>query len=83
MSRIEKDLLGEVLIDDDALYGIQSLRAKENFPIVRRGMDELFIANICKVKKAAAIVNRDSGALSKEKGDAIIKACDKVIEGGL
>ncbi|MBR3252280.1 MAG: aspartate ammonia-lyase [Erysipelotrichaceae bacterium] len=82
MSRIEKDLLGEVLIDDDALYGIQSLRAKENFPIVRRGMDELFIANICKVKKAAAIVNRDSGALSKEKGDAIIKACDKVIEGG-
>ncbi|MBQ1567346.1 MAG: aspartate ammonia-lyase [Erysipelotrichaceae bacterium] len=82
MSRIEKDLLGEVLIDDDALYGIQSLRAKENFPIVKRGMDELFIANICKVKKAAAIVNRDSGALSKEKGDAIIKACDKVIEGG-
>ena len=82
MSRIEKDLLGEVLIDDDALYGIQSLRAKENFPIVKRGMDELFIANICKVKKAAAIVNRDSGALSKEKGDAIIRACDKVIEGG-
>ena len=82
MSRIEKDLLGDVLIDDDALYGIQSLRAKENFPIVKRGMDELFIANICKVKKAAAIVNRDSGALSKEKGDAIIKACDKVIEGG-
>lgn len=81
MSRIEKDLLGEVLIDDDALYGIQSLRAKENFPIVKRGMDELFIANICKVKKAAAIVNRDSGALSKEKGDAIIKACDKIIEG--
>lgn len=71
-----------MLIDDDALYGIQSLRAKENFPIVKRGMDELFIANICKVKKAAAIVNRDSGALSKEKGDAIIKACDKVIEGG-
>ena len=81
MSRIEKDSLGEVLIDDDALYGIQSLRAKENFPIVKRGLDEQFIINICKVKKAAAIVNRDSDSLDKAKGDAIIKACDKIIEG--
>ncbi len=80
MSRIEKDLLGEVKIDEKALYGINSCRARENFPIVNRGMDEQFIRNICKVKKAAAIVNKEGGHLSKEKGEAIIKACDRVIE---
>ena len=80
MSRTEKDMLGEVLIDDDALYGIQSLRAKENFPIVKRGMDEQFIRNICRVKKAAATVNREGGDLDKTKADAIIKACDLIIE---
>ncbi|MBQ6344252.1 MAG: aspartate ammonia-lyase [Anaerolineaceae bacterium] len=80
MSRIEKDSLGQVLIDNDALYGIHSLRAKENFPIVNRGLDLQFIRNICRVKKAAAIVNRDGGKLDKEKADAIIKACDLIIE---
>ena len=81
MSRIEKDLIGTVEIADDALYGIHSYRARENFPITKRGMDPAFIRNIALVKKAAATVNKENNDFDSEKAAAIIKACDKVMNG--
>ena len=81
MSRIEKDLIGTVEIEDDALYGIHSYRARENFPITKRGMDPAFIRNIALVKKAAATVNKENNDFDSEKAAAIIKACDKVMNG--
>ncbi|MBP5279259.1 MAG: aspartate ammonia-lyase, partial [Erysipelotrichaceae bacterium] len=81
MLRPEKDSLGERQLDENALYGIHSLRAKENFPLTKRGMDPIFIRNIARVKKAAAIVNGRNGEFSKEKCEAIVKACDDIIAG--
>lgn len=81
MKRIEKDYLGELEIDENALYGIHSLRARDNFPITKRGLDPLFIKNIVRVKKACAIVNKENNDLDTKKADAIISACDEIIEG--
>lgn len=79
--RTEKDSLGEVKIEKDALYGIHSIRASQNFPLTKRGMDPSFIRNLARVKKAAALVNGRNGDLEKEKAEAIVEACDEVIEG--
>ncbi len=81
MKRIEHDYLGEMEIDDDALYGIHSLRANQNFPITKRGLDPLFIKNIVLIKKACALVNKENNDLDTDKADAIIEACDEIIEG--
>lgn len=81
MLRKETDSLGEVFLDKDILYGIHTYRAKENFPITKRGLDPLFIKNLARVKKAAALINGKSNNLTKEKADAIIKACDEIIDG--
>lgn len=81
MKRIEKDYLGTMEIEEDALYGIHSLRASENFPITKRGMDPALIKNIALVKKACAMVNREHHDLDERKADAIISACDQIIEG--
>ncbi|MCR4676951.1 MAG: aspartate ammonia-lyase [Sphaerochaetaceae bacterium] len=79
--RKEKDGLGEKQVELNALYGIHSLRAKENFPISERKADCLFIDNIARVKKACAMVNGKNGDLKKETADAIIHACDEILEG--
>ena len=81
MKRIEKDYLGTMEIEEDALYGIHSLRANQNFPITKRGLDETLISNIVLVKKACAIVNKENSELDEDKADAIIKACDLIISG--
>ena len=81
MKRIEKDYLGTMEIEEDALYGIHSLRANQNFPITKRGLDETLISNIVLVKKACAIVNKENNELDADKADAIIKACDLIISG--
>ncbi|MBR2788490.1 MAG: aspartate ammonia-lyase [Erysipelotrichaceae bacterium] len=81
MKRVEKDFLGTLEIDKDALYGIHSLRANLNFPITKRGMDPLFIRNMALVKKASALTNKDNGDLEEKKADAIIDACDQIIAG--
>lgn len=79
MKRIERDLIGELEIDDDALYGIHSLRANMNFPITKRGLDDKFIKNIVLIKKACALVNKENNDLDSKKADAIIEACDEII----
>jgi len=81
MKRIEHDLIGEMEIDENALYGIHSLRANLNFPITKRGLDPLFIKNIVLVKKACALVNKENYDLDSKKADAIIEACDEIIDG--
>ncbi|MBE5743618.1 MAG: aspartate ammonia-lyase [Clostridiales bacterium] len=79
--RIERDSIGEKQVPIDAYYGVQSLRAKENFKISGKKVHPEFILSIVEVKKAAAIANCNSGALSKERADAISKACDDLLGG--
>ena len=81
MFRIESDSIGEKQIPIDAYYGVQSLRAKENFKISGRKVHPEFIKSIVETKKASAIANKNSGALKEEIADAIIKACDLILEG--
>lgn len=81
--RLETDLIGEERVPKDAYYGVQSLRACENFKITGLSLNEELIKAVCEVKKAAAISNRDAGILDEKIADAIIKACDEIIEGKL
>ncbi len=77
--RTESDSVGELALDSDAYYGIQTLRAKENFEITGTKLNFPFIRNIVLIKKAAATVNKAYGLLDGEKADAIIAACDEVL----
>lgn len=79
--RLERDSIGEKQVPIDAYYGVQSLRAKENFKISGKKVHPEFINSIAEVKKAAAITNYNSGALSKERADAIVYACDQILNG--
>ena len=83
--RIEKDFLGEKQIPDEAYYGIQTLRGKENFHITGMPMsrEPYFVKAFGYVKKAAAMANRDLGVLDKKVADAMIRACDRVIAGDM
>ncbi len=79
--RIEKDSLGEKQVPANAYYGIQSLRAAENFPISRHKAHPLWVWAIVQIKRAAANVHKKLGLLDSERADAIIQACDEVLEG--
>jgi aspartate ammonia-lyase len=81
--RIEKDFLGEKEIELDAYYGIQTLRAKENFDITRTSISLFpnFIKSLAKVKKACALTNYELGDLTQTQIAAITQACDEIIEG--
>ena len=83
--RIEKDFLGEKQVPDDAYYGVQTLRGKENFHITGMPMsrEPYFVKAFGYVKKAAAMANRDLGVLDRKIADAIIRACDRVIAGDM
>ncbi len=81
--RIEHDFLGEKEIPNNAYYGVQTLRAVENFNItgITNANEPLFIQAFGYVKKAAAMANRDCGVLDPKIADAIIFACDELIAG--
>lgn len=79
--RIEKDSIGMLEVPKDAYYGVQALRAQQNFPISGTFLNPVFIQNLAKIKKAAAITNGKTNSLHGKKADAIIKACDEVING--
>ncbi len=79
--RIEKDSLGEVRVPVAALYGAQTQRAVENFPISGQRFPRQFIQALGVVKQACAEANRDLELLEREKAAAIIDACQKVIDG--
>ncbi|MCT3400301.1 aspartate ammonia-lyase [Lentilactobacillus hilgardii] len=77
--RLEKDCIGEMFVPDDALYGIHSLRAKQNFPITREHVNSLIIESYLQIKKAAALANQQAGTLNKEKAAFIISACNQLL----
>jgi aspartate ammonia-lyase len=81
--RTEKDSLGEYEVPADAWYGIQTARAVDNFPISGRRPDADFIVAHVRIKRAAAVANRDAGWLDAKLSDAIVAACDRIIAGEL
>jgi fumarate hydratase class II len=79
--RIERDSLGEVKVPAEVLYGVQTQRAVENFPISGLKPWRAFIWSMATIKRAAAEVNRDLGLLDAERAGAIIRAAQEVVEG--
>jgi aspartate ammonia-lyase len=80
-TRLEKDSLGEREIPSTAYYGIQTLRAIENFPVSGIGESVELIMAYVKVKKAAALANMELNSLDKKRGEAILKASDDILSG--
>ena len=79
--RIEHDTMGEVRVPASALYSAQTQRAVENFPISGSGLEPAQIVALARIKKGAAIVNRDLGKLDTAIADAIAGAADEIIGG--
>ena len=79
--RLESDSIGTKELPIDVYYGVQSLRALENFPITGNRMIPQMINNLALLKKACAIANRAAGVLETNIADAIIAACDDVCAG--
>lgn len=80
-TRLESDSIGEMEIPENAYYGVQSLRAKENFPITGTKLHPVFIRNLAQIKRAAAIVNCKAGRLKPEISYAIESAANEVVCG--
>jgi aspartate ammonia-lyase len=80
-TRTEKDPLGTKEVPADALYGVQTLRARENFPI--SGLAPLwpFVMAQVWIKKAAALTHKTTGRLDAKLADAIVRAADEVLAG--
>jgi aspartate ammonia-lyase len=79
--RTEKDSLGTLPVPAHAWYGIQTVRAQHNFPISGRGPDHDFVVAHVRVKRAAALANRDAKWLDAKLADAIVHACDAIAAG--
>jgi len=79
--RIEHDTMGEVRVPRDALYGAQTQRAVENFPISGAGLEPAQIVALARIKRAAAIVNGSLGVLDPAISEAIVEAADTLIAG--
>jgi aspartate ammonia-lyase len=79
--RVEKDPLGEKQVPDSALYGVQTVRALENFPISGLKPLEPFVLAQVWIKKAAALTHRQTGRLDAKLADAIVRAADEVLAG--
>jgi fumarate hydratase class II len=81
--RIERDSMGEMRVPADALYGAQTQRAVENFPISNLRFPREFIRAMGLIKLAAARANMDLGLLDKKLGAAIAAAAQEVVDGKL
>ena len=83
--REESDLLGTRMVPKDAYWGIQTLRAQENFAVSRVNLTKYstLIQSLARVKKACALANDELGHLKPNFGKAIIQACDEIIAGEL
>ncbi len=80
-TREERDSLGTFTVPAEALYGVQTARAVDNFPISGLRAWPALVEAIVTVKKAAALANRDLGRLPGDKADAIVRAADEVLAG--
>jgi aspartate ammonia-lyase len=80
-TRVERDPLGELPVPADALWGIQTERARQNFPISNLRPLAAFVDAVIRIKKAAALTHRETGRLDRKLADAIIQAADEVLAG--
>ena len=78
--RIEKDTMGEMKVPEDSYYGAQTQRAFQNFQISNHKIPKAMIKSIAIIKKSAAIVNHELGFFDHKIKDAIVQACDEVID---
>ena len=78
--RVEKDSIGTKDVPENVYYGVQSLRAAENFHITGLNMHPEIINSLAYIKKAAAITNCEAGLLDKKRTQAIVQACDEILE---
>ncbi|QDF27893.1 aspartate ammonia-lyase [Halarcobacter anaerophilus] len=83
--RMEHDLIGDREISEKVYYGVQTLRAKENFNITGITLSQFpaFITSLVKVKKSCALANYELGLLEENKKNAICEACDEIMDGAL
>jgi aspartate ammonia-lyase len=84
-TRDETDSLGTVSIPQQSLYGSNTARALENFPIDDRvlGQEPCLVQSIAQIKKACALANMNLGNLEQTVGSALLNACDEMISGAL
>ncbi|MFI5209559.1 MAG: aspartate ammonia-lyase [Gemmatimonadales bacterium] len=80
-TRLERDPLGEKQVPASALYGIQTLRAVENFPISGLRPLPAFVDAVIWIKRSAALTHRETGRLEPKLADAIVRAADEVLAG--
>src|SRR5213596_2235517 len=80
-TRIERDPLGELAVPADALYGIQTERARRNFPISHLAPLAPFVDAVIWIKKAAALTHQETKRLDAKLADAIVRAADEVLGG--
>ena len=78
--RIEKDVLGEVKVPEDVYWGVNTQRAIQNFQISGTKFPEIFLTSLAELKKACLMANLDLDLIDKEKGDAILKAVNEILE---
>ncbi|MDC7705368.1 class II fumarate hydratase [Vogesella indigofera] len=78
--RMERDSMGELAVPADALYGAQTQRAVQNFPVSGQRLPEEFIRALLLAKLAAARANVALGQLTAEQGDAIAAACRQLLD---
>src|ERR687895_2731207 len=79
--RTERDPLGPLEVPADALYGVQTERARRNFPISGMRPLEPFVTAQVWLKKAAALTHKETGRLDARLADAIVRAADEVLAG--
>src|ERR1700741_1194597 len=80
-TRIERDPLGELAVPADALYGIQTERARANFPISHQHPLAPFVDAVVWIKKAAALTPKKTKRLQAKLADAVVRAADEVLSG--
>src|SRR5437667_10047875 len=78
-TRTEKDPLGSLEVPAEALAGVQTLRAVQNFPISGLGPLPAFPEAVVRIKRAAALANKGTGRLDARLADAIVRAADEVL----
>ena len=81
LTRVERDSIGEMNIPVEAYYGVQSMRALENFLITGYTLRPEMINSLAEVKKACAIANLKAGQIPENIANAIVQACDEIIDG--
>ena len=81
--RVERDSMGEVEVPRDALFGAQTRRALDNFPISDLRFQRRFVEALGAIKLEAAVVNNELGLLDGEIKDSIVRAAEEVVDGSL